>query len=393
MATFLGTRTTLNVTTTNKMRDVEKDMLWVRPYQYPITQFFLGKKFRQKETFGDRSKFEWYEDADVLRQTTTSVTGGGTTETLTVAHDIFRVGDVIWIDKTNENIIVTSVDTGSHQITVRKVGSGSLTSSSGTTNITNLSPSFTDDYTLPTGISTTETAKYGYCSILYDVISMTGRQQASAPYTGKDWTYQVMKKYEEIKKWQEMMWLFYGDALDDQTNDVTYTMGFKGRVTTNVSYYTGTLDDSELVDFLETVMDTGSPERFLYCSTGYMKYLDRLLKEVFMHQTTDFITEYGGITKKGQDPKFLTYDSPFGRVHCLWHPMIAGTTYSYGALCVDPEFISMRFMRNDEVGSRKWRIEKDIQVKGSGNKTDGILADTGLEIRNEINHGWHLKTA
>ena len=393
MATVLGTRTTLNTTTTNKVRDVESMMKWIRPFQTPITQYFVGDKRRQEVTFGDRSKFEWYEDTDLSRSTTlpSGITTGSTTKTgVAVGANIFRVNDLVFFPSTRQTARVTVVTSGSSTIDLILVSSGTFTVVASGAVVKNLRSAHADNYSRQSSATTTETLKTGYCQIGLEAISMTGRQQAAKPYTGKDWAYQVKKKLEEMKRYVEDMFLFNPASTDDSTNDFTYSAGAVGAITTNDISYSGTVDDSELVDFLEVVMAQGSPERFMFCGSKYMKDIDRFLKDVFTHNTNDFIKSYGGVTTQRNNPEFLTYKSPFGLVHFVWHPLMTNE-YSYNALCLDLEKIKMRYMNDDEVGSRKFRIEKDVQDLGSGNKHDQMLSDIGFQFCEEINHGWHRK--
>lgn len=394
MATVLGTRTTLNTTTTNKMRDVESMMKWIRPFQTPITQYFVGDKRRQEVTFGDRSKFEWYEDEDLSRSTTlpSGISSGSTTKTgVSVGANIFRVNDIVFFPSTRQTARVTVVTTGSSTIDLILVSSGTFSAVASGATVKNLRSAHADNYSRQSSATTTETLKTGYCQIGLEALSMTGRQQASKPYTGKDWAYQVKKKLEEMKRYVEDMFLYNPAATDDSSNDITYSAGAVGAITTNDITYTGSVDDSELVDFLEVVMAKGSPERYMYCGSKYMKDIDAFLKDVFTHNTNDFIKSYGGVTTAKNNPEFLTYKSPFGLVHFVWHPLMTNE-YAYNALCLDLEQVKMRFMADDEIGSRKFRIEKDVQDNGAGNKHDQMLSDIGFQFCGEASyHGWHRK--
>jgi hypothetical protein len=54
---------------------------------------------------------------------------------------------------------------------------------------------------------------------------------------------------------------------------------------------------------------------------------------------------------------------------------------------LDAENIRLRYMANDNKGSRKFRVEEGVETSGVDGKTDKIMFDVGIEIHNEETHG------
>jgi hypothetical protein len=101
---------------------------------------------------------------------------------------------------------------------------------------------------------------------------------------------------------------------------------------------------------------------------------------------------YGGLSKTGGTPKLLKYLSPWGMVYFCWNPMLEGDTYTNSCLVINRKVTKMRYMKNDSNGSRKFRIEPDVQDNGTGLVFDQMMWDTGLETGPEIYHAWHHKS-
>ena len=110
MAVIRGTRTTDTVSSSLIKRDVFEAIFNFKPYQTPISQFFLANN-TAKYASGN-PKFELQEDtlfpySDTLGA---AITGGGATESITVTTGgYFKVGAIIRNTVANENYRVTSV--------------------------------------------------------------------------------------------------------------------------------------------------------------------------------------------------------------------------------------------------------------------------------------------
>lgn len=392
MSIIIGARTSSNTTSTNQAVDVDKRMRYIQDYQTPITQFFLMNKTGSMPVKNKRSKFEWHQKTPLQRTNVISLSGGSATEAsiALATANTFRFGDTLLVESTGDMLIVTTA-APTTTIDVRKIGAGVITAvTSGTVRI--ISPAVKDDYARTTALTNNATNVYGYCQIGLDMISMSGREDAGEAYTdGEDFKGLFDEKATEITKYEERKFIYNGAAYDDSTNNITYSAGFRGVVTTNVKYITGELDETELLDILEQVMSKNDGGEVVgYAGSTYVRGLNKICKDAFQHQTQDYVRVYGGISKKGGNPRVLEYLSPWGAISFAWNPMFEGDFYANSCLFLNRKHPKLRFMKNDSRGSRKYRVEPDVEDPGTGVKSDQIMWDTGLDVGCETYHGWHL---
>jgi len=399
MAIVTGARTSANTTSTNQAVDIDPILKYIQEYQTPLHQFYMMNKVASKGVKNKKSKFEWHEKSPLTRTTTTTkaITGGATTETgLTISELVFRFGDTLLVESTGDVLQVTNVPTTT-TINVRKVGTGNITAAASGIVILNLSPAVKEDYARTTAMTNNMDNKSGYCQIGLDMISMSGREDAGDSYTNGETMSDLLKeKTVEIAKYEERKFLFNGAAYLDETNNISYSAGFRGSVTTNVKYWAGTLDETEIEDILEQVLAKNDGSEVIgYMGNNYAKQLGSLMKDRFTYNTNDYIRAYGGLAKNPGSNRLLKYMSSWGEVMFVWNPMLAvtgGDVYTNSCLFLSRSKTKLRYMENDFYGSRKYRIEPDVQDNGTGAKSDQIMWDTGLEVGPEVYHGWHLKS-
>ena len=395
MAIIAGTRTSANTTSTNKAIDMDKQMVYLQDYQTPITQFFVMDKSASAPTKESRSRFRWHQKTPLARTftLTAGLTGGAATESSVAVgtSTICKFGDTILIESTGDMLIVTNT-TATTTINVRLVASsGTITAASAGATARIINSAAKEDYARTEVRSNNATEVSGYCQIGLDGVQMSGREDAEEKYTnGESFQDLVNEKIVEISKYEERKWIYNGAAYDDSSNNITYSAGFRGAVTTNVKYYTSTLDEVELDDMLEQVFaQQDTTELFAYCGSSYIRDVDKIIKDRFVYNTEDYVKAFGGLSKQGGNPNLLKYMSPWGMVYLIWNPMLEGDVYSHSALFLNRKHIKLRYMKNDSNGSRKFRIEPDVQDPGTGVVFDQAMWDTGLQWGHEQYHGWH----
>lgn len=395
-AVVAGARTSANTTSTNKAIDVDPQMKYIQDYQTPINQFFIMNNAASRPTKESRGKFRWHEKSPLARTNTLSagLTGGAATEN-TVGlgtTTLLKFGDTFLVVSTGQVLRVTSTG-NTTSVNVANTQSGNITAVGAGAAIIILNSAVKEDYARTEVLSNNADEKTGYCQIGLDGVNMSGREDAEAKYTsGESFEDLVNEKLVEISKYEERKWLYNAEARDDTSNNITYSAGFR-RVTTNVKYWTGSLDEVEVLDMLEQVFaKQNTTELFAYAGGSYMRGLDAFLKDRFTYNTDDYIKTYGGLSKQGGSPKLLKFLSPWGMVNYCWNPMLEGDVYSNSALYLNRKVTKLRYMKNDSNGSRKFRIEPDVQDNGTGTVFDQMMWDTGLETGPEIYHGWHHKS-
>jgi len=398
-----GTRTSKLSTPTNQAQDMDRVMHYVQDYQTPIQQFYVFNKDASKPVTNKRSKFEWHEKTAIARTFLIDalVGAGGTTGTFTLAtadSGLLRMGDTLFVESTGQIFIVTGSSDPTVSATVRLVAStGTILAIAASAVIRIINSAKKEDYARQGALTKNADPKYGYCQIGLDAVAMSGREDAGEAMTdGESFTDLMLEKSNEIAKYEERKYLYNGVPWDDTTNNITYSGGARGMITTNVGYYDGDVDESELEDQLELIMAKNDGGEVIgYCGAKYAKGLNKFLKEAYQYNTNDIISVYGGITKKGtSDPTVLKYLSLWGAVKFVLDPMLEGDVYGNACLFLNKKHHRLRYMKNDSRGgTRKYRVEPNVQDPGTGVIQDQIMWDTGLEINEEVMHGWHLKRA
>lgn len=391
----LGARTTQNTFTSNNAIDIDPQLKYIQEYQTPITQWMIMDKAASKSVKESRSKFRWNEKTPLSRQSTLTagLTGGSATESGVAVGDytLFRHGDTCFIESTGDMLVVTN-DVTSNSINFKAVGGGNITTASAGAVIRIINSAKTEVYTRQKSLTNNPTQSTGFCQIGLDAVEISGREDAADKYTdGEDFEGLIDEKLVELSKYEERKWLYNSAAYDDTAANITYSAGFRGTVLTNVKYFTGAVDETEIGDALQQVFAKQDTHSLMaYAGATYMRQIDTFLKETFTYNTDDVIKVYGGLAKKAGSPKLLKWMSPWGEVTFCWNPMLEGDVYSKACLFLNRKYVKMRYMKNDSKGSRKFRIEPNVQDNGGGSFHDQMMWDTGLEVGPEVYHGWHL---
>lgn len=376
--------------------DIDSVLKLLEPYQTPLMQFLFFSNKSSSPVINKTGKFSWFEDELFPHQTTVLVAiTASTTLTLsatnTTDRTIFNLYDIVYIEATDEMAYVSSVTGGggSDIVLTHIDGSSSLTSVSTVGSYLKIIGSnLLENNTQRTPFATKSIEKYNYLTIFSDTVGMTNRAQAGKDYTdGTDFAGQLQKKMKEMKFQFERNFMFSLSAGNTAgTTGRSYGQGFLGRVTTNVSTYTGDLTEDQWDTHLKTVFAKGSNMRYHFCGSNQLEAIQKFIKEryqVNVEPSKEVMKKYGIAV--------FDYTSVFGQVKIIWNPVMDGKFVDYG-VTVDMAKVKARHMANDSVGSRKWRIEKNVQTPGADRREDKLLADIGIQIENEEVHGWLKKT-
>jgi len=379
--TVIGTQTTVNQLAANQMPDVDRFLYLLEPYQTPLMQSLYFSKNSSEKVINENGKFSWFEDELFPHQTTiTNITGGATSEdNITVgSYTVFNVGDVWLIDTTEQVVYIDSLDSNQVDITILD---GSTLITACTTGYMRKIGSRNHEFDVArTAAFTSEIEKFNYCTIHSETVTTSGRYQAGEKYTnGKSHAEQVKKATLQMKlTFERNFWfstLAYSGTISTNYR-ITFGEGFLGRVTTNKIPYTGTITEDVFEDFLKTVMQKGSKTRDIYGGADAIMDINKFIKNKY--QLQNMTKEYG--------INVTTYLTPFGEAKIKWNPIFEGK-FSYSLFAVDPKNIKMRYMDSDDKGSRKFRLEQNVETPGTDGKSTKLLADIGCQIPNEEVHG------
>lgn len=382
-----GVRGTNTPNVLNQVPDIEKTLLILEPYQTPLLQHLWLQERQNKHVINAKGKFSWFEDELVPHQVmVTAEQSGGATITIRAADlsslvNVFRAGDIVFIEGTDEMAYVSTFNEGV-SIVLTNLAGGSLTTIPANTYMKIVAQRNSDyETTLPTAITTQEVEKYNYLNIFNETIASSGRYQASETFTdGLTHDEQLEKKLKELKlKLERNFWFSTVKGLTTSgAHNITVGEGFLGVIDTNITNYSGKLTEETLDAHLMQVFQKGSNHRMHFAGMQQVQDINSFLKSRYELNPNPTIKIYGAALSQ--------YITPFGMIDIIWNPIFDGKFTNYG-FTVDPTKLRMRYMANDKKGSRKLRVEENVETPGTDGTTTKVLMDVGIEIHNEECHG------
>lgn len=379
MAPFAGIRTTDLASTSFALmkRSVYDAMFDFKPYQTPITQFYMANK-RNKIAVGN-PKFEVIEDTLIpYTATVTSVAASGTAQTLVLDANglAFPVGTVLRIHNTHENCVVTTC-TSATSIAVRALDNSTALTAATNTLVHAIGIVSTEGAGAPVAASTVATQPYNYTQINKRAVHMSGTQMASVNYgMSSDWTHQRMKATEEFK-------------LDIERGSM---FGIRGILTTSGAHHrfagglldTATTDGMGIQDYSQYVGDDFADETFFfntYCKNLFAKGSN----EKVLYCGADAIIGINDFSKAKQQTKVSekeygvdvqTILSPFGRLKLVWHPLLEGE-YANWVIGVDrDDYLKYAYLSGNGV-NRDMQWQDNIHTPDEDERKAQYLAEWG----------------
>jgi len=394
-----GVQTSVTQLAANQMPSIDKILYLLEPYQTPLLQhLFFDKKIGKKAevVYSENGRFDWFEDElfphqDVV-QTDISISAA-TTLTITWASltnpSMFNLNDIVLIESTEEAGYVSTINS-STSIVLTKL-SGSFTAGTATAgSYLKVIGSLNFEYGTPrTGMFTQEINKFNYLTEFKETVSTSGRRQAGRTYTdGKTHREQVQKKILEMKAQIERNFWFSPTAVSTSSGNYRATVGqgFIGRVTTNKVPYTGVLTEAAFDEFLAQCFTAkgSSNKKMAFVGATTLSEINKFIKDKY--ELTDNPTKVYGVDVR-------EYITPFGSLSLTWNPLMDGKYASQLFLMDMDNGVKLRYMNNDLKGSRKFRVEDNVETPGTDGTSSQILADVGIQIPNEETHGILYKAA
>lgn len=385
----------------NQKPDIDTVLRVLKPYQTPLMQWLFFSNKQSKVVLNANSKFSWFEDEYLPHQTTIS-TASSITLTSTYylnltssncdAVDMFKLYDLVYIEATDELAFVSTV-ASSTDITLTKVHATiptaltAIPANSDGTYVKIVGSWNLENNEKTTSLTTEEVEVFNYCTIFNEGIGTTGRDQAGVNWTdGKTHDEEVMKKMEEMKLMYERNFLFSNVAVTTGTTTATKKTvgkGLKGFFTSNATSYSGDISKTALDNFFTSVFAKGDMKRTFVVGNNLFNGITKI--------ATD---------KQGNFPSVI--DSSFGgRVNMYLHGMgdvkivrssvMDGKFTNCGFIFQEDQIIP-RHMGNDKKGSRKFRIEANVETPGADRTETKLLADIGIQVNNQETGGYLYKS-
>jgi len=382
----------------NQKPDIDTVLRVLKPYQTPLMQWLFFSNKQAKVVLNANSKFSWFEDEYLPHQTTilTAVTLTSTyylNLTTTQATDVsfFKLYDLVYIEATDELAFVSTV-ASSTDITLTKVhatiptaltaipasGIGSYVKIVGSWNLENNEKT--------TSVTTQEIEVFNYCTIFNEGIGTTGRDQAGVNYTdGKTHDEEVMKKMEEMKLMYERNFIYSNVAVSTGSTTATRKTigkGLLGFFTSNAVSYSGAITEVALDAFFARVGAKGDMQRTFIVGNGLFNGIAKIAKDKQGSFPSEIDSRFGG--------KVNTYIHGNIDVKIVRDQVLDGKFTNAGFLFQEDQIIP-RHMGNDKKGSRKFRIEANVETPGADRTETKLLADIGIQVNNQELGGYLYK--
>lgn len=374
----------------NTKPDIDSVLRLIKPYQTPLMQWLFFSNKQSKVVLNKNSKFSWFEDEYLPHQTTVTAAVNLTSTyylNLTSSNcadvSFFKLYDLVYIEANDELAFVSTV-TSPTDITLTKVHAtiptaltaiaagdiGSYIKIVGSWNLENNEKT--------TSLTTQEIEVYNYCTIFNEGIGSTGRDQAGEDYTdGKTHDEEVMKKMEEMKLMYERNFLFSNVAATTGTTTATKKTigkGLKGFFTSNAVSYAGPISEVALDNFFSQVFAKGSQNRTFVVGNNLFNGIAKIAKDKQGSFPSVIDSSYGG--------RVNTYIHGMGDVKIVRNSLMDGKFANAGFIYQEDQIIP-RHMGNDKKGSRKFRIEANVETPGADRTETKLLADIGLQVNNQ----------
>ncbi len=363
-------RNTANVTAIRRVIDIAKKIDVLEPNAAPLIQ--LTKKISKRVAINP--SFNWMEE-EALTKTFSVVTGGGYTAGATQFDTVagqgtrVRVGDVLKVVATGEQLLVTAVSTDTLSIN-RAWGvtsAGSIASAGvilivGNANMENASTRAV--------LIGDQTPKTNYTQIFRTPFGISRTANNSEMYGGNDLAHQrMMQLIEHQKSMERGFW--FGEPKEDTTgtDPRRATGGVDYFISTNATDASGTLTESEFDDFLRTGFRYGSKTKWLFAApiiTAAISYWAKGKLHTLQKDKT-----YGvDVTQ---------YVTPFGTVNIVNQNIFSETTvYAGYAFLLDLDSPAYRYLANSDT-----KLKTHIEANDADGEKDEYLTEAGLEFMSE----------
>lgn len=388
-----GNQSSVNALAANQMPENDRLLYLLYPFQYPLFQkMYFSTGRRAEPVYNDKGLFNWYTDElypYFATLTGAGIAGGSATENIgSVINTAFIMpNDLLLIESTGQLVYCTTI---TPNITISTMNGTDLISASAAGNCIRKVGTLDHEFAgLRTAVSTVPVQVSNYLTKFNESVGMTGRQQAGKTWTdGTSFKEQIDKKVDEMKLMYENNFKFSTASgiktvtgSDGATYNATYGKGLLGQITTNIKEYT-TITEDFVDNFAITLFNTGgSNVRDLYfgsnLSLGFMK----IVKDKYRIDPKPITAEYGVRLQK--------WILNQGEFNLIWDPTMSNR-YADQGFAIDPDArrpVKMRYMADDDKGSRKFRIEKNVQTPGTDGRIDKFLADIGIQVPLESING------
>ena len=393
-----GVRSSYTALAANMKPDIDTVLRLIKPYQTPLMQWLFFSNKQSKVVLNKNSKFSWFEDEYLPHQsailTTLALSSTYFLRVTSADADVshWKLYDLVYIEPTDELAFVATVTTQGSDCTLQSVTSATTALTAWTSDhvggyVKVIGSMNLENNSTPQFMSTQEIEVYNYCTIFLEGVASTGRDQAGENYTdGKTHDEEVMKKMEEMKLQYERYDLFSNQAVLSGTSTATRVSvgkGLKGFLTTNAVAYSGEITKVALDAFFAQVFAKGSTNRTFVVGNDLFNGITKI--------ATDKQGSFPSVIDSSFGGRVNTYIHGMGDVKIVRDQVMDGKFKDSGFIFEEDQIIP-RHMGNDKKGSRKFRIEANVETPGTDRTETKLLADIGIQVNNQELGGYLYKT-
>jgi hypothetical protein len=357
--------------------DAEDELFRYMPTANPFLTLTKLRKRRRATQY----RFDWFEQDEFPRNlvlTAASIVGD-TTLDVEVGTGARVAKDAVLLNtRTRERVQVSSVAADVLTV-VRGIGTTQVDMAVGDTLVLcgYVAEDGSDKGALKTPI---EANVYNFTETVRTIYGVTGRQQNTDAYGGRDLTTTRKTMAIEHAKTIEHE-LFFGrrHERDGTDHKYSYTGGLEHFITSNVWDVTGvTLSERAFVEMLEEGMRWGaggaygSKTKYLYASMRWLTEIEFWAKDKIQHRPEDKVA---GLALK-------RYESTHGTVMLVNAPVLDYNHQDVAVLC---DMNELRYVYHQ---GRDTKLLEGRQGNGIDGMEEEWLTDFGLECRLEASHVW-----
>ena len=326
---------------------------------------------------------KWLEDSPVPSWLTANagINNVATTLVLTSGQGAYVLPNAHIIKNmtTGELIQVTAV--AGDSLTIVRGYAGTTAGSIATTDfLLNLRGAFGQGTNSPVSLATTKSTKSNFCQIRKTTVTVTKTLDAVALYGGDERVYQRNKAASEhARDWEHILLHgVKGSVVSSQANPVYLTGGLDYYITTNVLATSGTLTESEFLDYLPNVFRYsvgGSPgkTKYLFASAEIINTINSWgIAKLQTTPASDRASQTYGLDIR-------EYVSGFGTLMVVYHPLLEQGAKGRGYV-LDLDGIMMRPLRPT-------RLNTNVQAPDADVYKDEYLTEAGFMVAQELCHG------
>ena len=361
-------RSTGNVLAARRVVDMSEKISVLEPDSAPLTQ--LTKKMGKKVAINP--DFKWMEEESLVRTASPAATYTAGVTQISVGSGTgvrFRVGDVVKVVESGEQMLVTAVATDLLDVS-KGYGTTSTAAIPSADTLLIIGNSNQEFATKRAILATDPVAKTNYTQIIRTPFGISRTIDNSELYGGGDKKHQrMMQLIEHQKDIERTFW--FGEPKEDTTG--THPRRLTGGVdywtSTNSKDASGTLTELDFEEFIRTGMRYGSKTKWLFAAPLIVSAINFWAKDKLVTASKD--KTYGIDVSQ--------YLSAFGMINIITMNLFAETTVTAGeAFLVDPESLKYRYLANSDT-----RLKTNIQDPSADGEEDEYISEVGLEYRSE----------